>query len=786
VYKIRTDQYAGVDISDLVSEKRKNKPPYLIAMGDELISQLVGHRRNIRRMRNLYEGVRDPAMHKYLTDNKGIGNPSSVPFIPLLRNRVEVLKGKYLDAGIPHKVGMSDSYSLGLHAQEKHEALMMEFARRLTADLPERAQAAAEGQTPPPPQMLRETELQNLEQQMAKFQSSLEKQAARVLRELLAHPELRLRSHFEKHLENLLVDGQTYYRTEPAESGLLPKHRPIGAGELYHNAPRGDKNLDNATAFVWRRLMHRQHVLREFGHQIDADEKRMILGVAAQNSSWQALPMGGEKYLDLYATNVNVPEAYKQWLQEIDGTSNDLVEVFYVEWIACNKVDLTKAEQLPPGVPNATGTDGRPIVTIRRGPNAALLNDEAPEQEKKDIRYREDLYHLIRIGDNIYPSMGQIDEPIRWANEPWRVRPFFRGASLDKSLIAMCEDLQNDSDIMHYHAKSIVAKSGTTGMLLPINDIPVELGNNPIERLLMAQAYRRNGGVVPINPMQPGGTKGQFSNYQSYDDTLKGNVLDGIQKMLQFYDDLASSITGVNRQMLGGISERDGKAVTEQAVVGATLITRPIFEVFDNLIGEALADMLNMARKSFKRAIGDADKPTLVLGQAGRDVFTIDAEKYSLAHYSVFIEDGRKQSDQLKTLTQMGIEFAKGQLLPAEHAVRLVFAQDLGEEKDAMISAIQKQRTSNIATLEQKIQQLEQQVAQNEKDLGANKQAELQAQQAELALRGKEVAIEQQRANTEGSQGEQELGIKREELAMERDQAINNPPANSAEIKNQR
>lgn len=781
VYKPSNDYYHGQELSDLVSEKEKGAAPYLIAKADDLISRLVTSRPDLRLARNLFEGRRDPNKLAHLTDNYGIGNPGKIPFINLMRNRVQVIKGKFLEAGIPHQIGCTDSISVGTLEQERFEFGMKEFVKALTADLGKRMQVAAQGQEPGAPEGLGQARLKELSEQLDEFQSSIEIQSQEVLTELIENPEVLMVPKLEQHLENFLVEGSSNFVTIEGEPGLLPDHEVVPAGELYTDAPSGDRTLDKATAYVRRQLIPKQTVLTTYGQYLSREECRTILGDQQIAGPWNKLPMGGEKYLDFYETNADYSDAYRGWIGTLDGSVDDLVEVFTVRWKACNPVSLSRKKDAPkiPAGAQLSATGATPDQQRLGAAGQHLVDGGLTEAE--DVRWREDIYEVVVIGDNIYPTMGRVEDPVRPINKPWSAMLGVRGYRLDVSLVLQCEDLQEKSDVMHYFAENIVANSGTKGSMMPINDIPTELGEDPIERMMQLIGYRKQG-IIPINPMQAGGTKGQFSNYQNYDDTLNGQALDGIKTFLEFYDEVASNITGINRQMLGAIAERDGKATTEQAVVGATLITKPIYALFDRLTGDALTDLLNACRRSFASASGTVSR--LTLGEAGRRIFTIDAKKFALAQYRVYVKDGREEKQQMADMKALGVELVKGQLLPAEEAVEMMFAKSVTGTKKRVIRKLREKEASNTAQLQQQVEELTKQLEQRTKELQGFDQAEQQREGQRLQLETKDVAIDQQRANTEAALGWAKDEKDGQRVALERDQAISNAAPQSAEIKN--
>ena len=75
------------------TEKQKNSFEYLRKVIDHSIAKLVYEKDNVRKMRNLYEGVRDEEEFRYLQETFGIETPLALKMTPLIKTRVDVLLG---------------------------------------------------------------------------------------------------------------------------------------------------------------------------------------------------------------------------------------------------------------------------------------------------------------------------------------------------------------------------------------------------------------------------------------------------------------------------------------------------------------------------------------------------------------------------------------------------------------------------------------------------------------------------------------------------------------------
>ena len=83
------------------------------------ITELVYDKTDLRKAYNYYNCKRDKEQFKYLEENSGIGQPTSVEFIPLIKKHIDALVGEYLDIPILPKVSCKDEETINNIYREK-------------------------------------------------------------------------------------------------------------------------------------------------------------------------------------------------------------------------------------------------------------------------------------------------------------------------------------------------------------------------------------------------------------------------------------------------------------------------------------------------------------------------------------------------------------------------------------------------------------------------------------------------------------------------------------------
>ena len=95
------------------------KKEELVSKTNLAISELVYDKTKLRKAYDYYNCVRDKEQFKYLEENYGIGQPTEVSFIPLIKKHVDALVGEYLNVPILPKVSCKDSETINNIYREK-------------------------------------------------------------------------------------------------------------------------------------------------------------------------------------------------------------------------------------------------------------------------------------------------------------------------------------------------------------------------------------------------------------------------------------------------------------------------------------------------------------------------------------------------------------------------------------------------------------------------------------------------------------------------------------------
>jgi len=91
---------------------KKGSNDYLMDVADYIIGDLVHEKEYLYKAYDYYNGIRDIYQYENLEKNFGIGNPTSVDFVPLIRKHIDAIVGEYLSTKISPKISCKDEKTL--------------------------------------------------------------------------------------------------------------------------------------------------------------------------------------------------------------------------------------------------------------------------------------------------------------------------------------------------------------------------------------------------------------------------------------------------------------------------------------------------------------------------------------------------------------------------------------------------------------------------------------------------------------------------------------------------
>lgn len=211
-------------------------------------------------------------------------------------------------------------------------------------------------------------------------------------------------------------------------------------------------------------------------------------------------------------------------------------------------------------------------------------------------------------------------------------------------------------------------------------------------------------GVPPMN-----------TTFGGYDDTLKLNTIQALDLAIERVEETCSTITGVFREKLGGIEERDAVTNVQVGVRQSTYITKQYYYMMDVMTREILLDILDVSKVVFKKGVTG----TLILGDKYNKIFTALPEHFTVTDHDIHITDTSEVLKEFETMKQLGMEFAQNGLVDPEVILEIITAKSLTKMKQEVTKSLRKTREENsgIAQMQQQLEEAAQQVKQLSEEL---------------------------------------------------------------------
>jgi hypothetical protein len=732
-----------------ITEKEKSTEWYLKDMIDYWISTLVREKRDIKTYRNYYSGSRDNRDFEYLTENFGIGSPTKLKFTNLIKPRVDALVGKVVDETFTYKVTCTDDKTISTVEESKKKGKIQKITDSLKA-FSNRMLNAINSSKDELPGL---SELQeDIKSQSKKFStnfiSDFEIAAQDVLVYISRDEKFNMKQKLKLLALDLLITGECYYKVYCRRIGSDPVLEVIRPENFFYNKNADSQSigdLSETDAVVHRDWLTRKEILSRYGKYMDTDQKEYLFGSTARTSSARIIRSGEyiEKDDDLISPY----------------SDPHRLEVFNVEWFALNKVPYDDEDK-----ESETFVDGY-------------------ADQPKNYGWRVDRYEGVRIAGSTYVNCGKSSYAVRSQENPYLTRLNYGGVRYDDrtddgkpySVVGALKDLQDAYDTTIFYRDNLIAHSGVSGDRINVAGIPKVLGNNFMERLFKFIALKKNGFEL-IDPTEPGAQL--FSHYGSFDNSINGQSLDSIEKVITGMERQADITAGTNPQMLGQIAERDAVNNVIQGIRQSLLINEDILE----LIRHNTKSMLTRVLETSQICYREGKKGSYIMGSESY-TFSIVPDNFCFSDYAISISYGSKDEIKLQELKAIAKELIASGQLPADVIVHIILSESITEVKRLVDAAVAKsaeennqlgQATQHIEQLSSQLKDLQAQLNKTQQQLAAAESQQQQFRGEELAHKratdNRKLEIDKQKQEDLKAFQEGQMQSKREVVQLEREQ----------------
>ena len=664
------------------------------------ISELVHNKEKLQKAYNYYNCKRDEEQFKYLEENYGIGQPTSVEFTPLIRKHIDALVGEYLDVPILPKVSCKDEETINNIFREKQLKIAAECADLLQRNLKNNLLRVLGNQDM--------TDL-NIKEQLDKliedinenFISQYEIAGQNVVEYIIQSRNVDLVTKLRQLFVDLLVTGYNFYRVIPSPAGQNVQIECLNPLNVFPDLNYDSPYIKDSYRVVVRKYLTRNEVLNKYGNELKREDISKIKELWQDHLDYSnsiyvrgLVNSCGAPATDGIRAGEEITPGYPE--QQWERYDNSIIPVYEVEWV---------------------------------------------EPDKQFVMQR---YSTVRIGDEIYILRGKDENVTRTKDAPKKCTLSVNGVWFNNrsgepySMVRACMTLQDKYDLCIFYRDKLIANSGSVGDWINMPTLPTFLGDSMPERIMKWLAYKKQGiglidtsqegqlnsGQAPINTM-----------FNGFDDTVKAQAVQAIQMAIDSIEATASSITGVFRERLNGIQQRDAVTNVQVGINNSFTVTKQWHFQMDLVTREILIDCLDCAKVVYK----DGLTGTLILGKLQK-IFTALPQHFTLTDFDIHLVTSSEILKEMEQIKAIVPEFIKGGIIGADIIMDIMTAKSLTEMKTKVKQSIKKQKEEN-----NQIQQLTQQVEELQNNL---QQAQSQLQQAQSkieSLNEAKLQIEQQK-----------------------------------------
>lgn len=685
----------------------------LIEKTDKTISELVYPKYELQKAYNYYNGVRDSDQFRYLEEVYGTNTPTTLHFTPLIKKHIDALIGEYLGTPIVPKISCKDSETISNIEREKQLRISSELYEYLKKYLKNAVLRFIDGKNIN--DGLIEQQLKDIVDTINNtFISEYEIAAQNVVEYIMESRDTDMMTVLRDLLLDLLITGYAFYRVVPTVENNNIKIKALSPLNTFIDRNFDSPYVKNSYRVVIRNWMTKGQILNEYGKEMKDSDKKLLDDKwdSVYDTAMYYVRMGETKGVpntDGIQAGIEVTPGYPD---TSDKKTNELIPVYEVEWL---------------------------------------------ETDKDFVMQR---YKTIRIGEQIYILRGKDETVMRTKSNP-----SYCGLSVNGiyflnrgikpySMVLACSHLQDQYDLLIFYRDNLIANSGTVGDWIDLTLIPAELGVNLPERLIKWQSLKKQGLGILDSSQEGRLASGQAplnTIFNGFDNTVKTQAVQAIQVAIESIEQTASSITGVFRERLNGIEQRDAVTNIQIGQRNSFTITKQYYHQMDLIVNEILLDCLNLAKVVFK----DGLTGSLILGDKYQKIFTALPEYFTMTDYDIRIitsSDIVKDLEQVKNIIP---EFVKSGGLPPDIIIEAITSKSMPDLKYKIKKAmkVQKEENNQIQQLSQQNQELQQQAKQMQKQLQEAQKKIEQLNQTKLQLEQKELEqqyrIEMYKANTE-------------------------------------
>lgn len=356
---------------------KKKTEDEMVACINKAITELVYPKYKLQKAYNYYNGIRDAEQFRALEENFGLGNPTSIEFIPLIRKHIDALIGEYLETPILPKVTCKDSVTISNIARDKQLKIVEEVFSYLKNHLNNSILSFIDGKNITDKAV--DSQMKKLIEDIDKnYISEYEIAAQNVIEYIMQSRNTDLMEKLKTLFKDLLITGYAYYRVKPSPEGNNISIEVLNPLNVFIDRNPESIYIKNSYRAVVRKWLSKTQILNMYG---DIMTKEAV-----------------KELEDLY--------------EGVYDTSTYYIRSFNNSATGYPSTDGVDAgQEIVPGFP----ADEYRVTNYRLIP---VYEVEWTETRKEDGKFIMDRYEGVRIGETIFVHSNISDNVIRTKDNP--------------------------------------------------------------------------------------------------------------------------------------------------------------------------------------------------------------------------------------------------------------------------------------------------------------------------------------------------------------------------------
>lgn len=251
------------------------KKDELIELTNRAISELVYPKYDLKKAYNYYNGKRDKEQFKYLEENFGIGSPTSVEFIPLIKKHIDALVGEYLGTPIIPKVSCKDINTINNIERSKQIKISEEVSRYLQSQL--KNQTLKFINNGKMEDVSIQAQLQKIIDDLNNnFISEYEIAAQNIVEYIMQSRQTDLITKLKQLFIDILVTGWCFYKVKPSLSGQNISIEVYSPLNVFIDKNPDSPYIKDSYRSVVRHWLSKSQILNKYGKLLSKKDLNTI------------------------------------------------------------------------------------------------------------------------------------------------------------------------------------------------------------------------------------------------------------------------------------------------------------------------------------------------------------------------------------------------------------------------------------------------------------------------------------------------------------------------------